>query len=77
MDKDRLGFFQNKIATHSTRAAAAMAMFMDDTHVYMIMILGRWSSDAFLKYICRQVLELSKGMPSCMVHNDILFSIST
>ena len=75
MGKDRLGFTRNDIGTHSTRSAAAMAMFLDDTPVYMIMLMGRWSSDAFLKYIRRQVLEFSKGMSSRMIRNDILFSI--
>ena len=48
--KDKLGFKPKDIGTHSNRSAA-MAMFMDNTPVYMIMLMGRWSSDAFLKYI--------------------------
>ena len=73
--KDKLGFEPTDIGTHSNRCAAAMAMFMDDTPVYMIMLMGRWSSDAFLKYIRRQVLEFSKGMSLRMIRNDILFTI--
>ena len=60
--KDNLGFKPEDIGTHSNRSAAAMAMFMDDTPVYMIMLMGRWSSDAFLKYIRQQVLKFSKGI---------------
>ena len=74
--KDKLGFEPEDIGTHSTRSAAAMAMFMDDTPVYMIMLMGRWSSDAFLKYIRRQVLEFSKGLSFRMIRNDILFTIT-
>ena len=55
--KDILGYESEDIGTQSNRSAAAMAMFMDDTPVYMIMLIGRWKSDAFLKYIRRQVLE--------------------
>ena len=73
--KDKLGFGPEDIGTHSNRSAAAMAMFMDDTPVYMIMLMGRWSSDAFLKYIRRQVLEFSKGISFRMIRNDILFTI--
>ena len=73
--KDKLGFTPEEIGTHSTRSAAAMAMFMDDTPVFMIMLMGRWSSDAFLKYIRRQVLEFSKGMSLRMIKNDFLFTI--
>lgn len=73
--KDILGYEKDDIGTHSNRSAAAMAMFMDDTPVYMIMLMGRWSSDAFLKYIRRQILEFSKGMSLRMIKNDILYSI--
>ena len=73
--KDKLGYEKDDIGTHSNRSAAAMAMFMDDTPVYMIMLIGRWSSDAFLKYIRRQILEFSRGMSSRMIRNDILYSI--
>ena len=76
MVKTRLGLTRNNISTHSTRLAAVMAMLMDDTLIYMIMLMGRWSSDAFLKYILRQVIEFSKGMSPCMIRNTILFSIS-
>ena len=72
---DRLGFLPKDIGTHSNRSAAAMAMFMDDTPVYMIMLMERWSSDAFLKYIRQQVLEFSKGISIRMIRNDILFTI--
>jgi len=47
--KDKLGFGSDKIGTKSNRFAAAMVMFMDNTPVYMIMLMGRWLSDAFLK----------------------------
>ena len=73
--RDKLGYSPEDIGTHSTRSAAAMAMFMDDTPVFMIMLMGRWSSDAFLKYIRRQVLEFSKGMSHRMIKNDFLFTI--
>ena len=65
--KDKLGFEPANIGTHSNRSAAAMGMFMDNTLVYMIMRMRRWFSDAFLKYIRRQVLELSIGMSLWMI----------
>ena len=73
--EDVLGFTPKDIGTHSNRSAAAMAMFLDDTPVFMIMLMGRWSSDAFLKYIRRQVLEFSKGISSRMIKNEIFYSI--
>ena len=77
MEKDVLGYKADETGTKSIRSAAAMAMFMDDTPVFMIMLMGRWSSDAFLKYIRRQVLEFSKGMSRRMVKNKYLYSIPT
>ncbi len=48
MGRARLGFGPLEIGTHSIRSAAAMSMFLADVPVYTIMLLGRWSSDAFL-----------------------------
>ena len=59
------------------RKRGIWTMFMDDTPVFMIMLMGRWSSDAFLKYIRRQVLEFSKGMSRRMVKNEYLYAIPT
>ena len=75
MGKATLGYSSDEIGTKSIRSAVAMAMFMDDTPVFMIMLIKRWSSDAFLKYIRRQVLEFGKGMSRRMVKNEYLYSI--
>jgi hypothetical protein len=40
----------------TTRLGRAMALFMKDHSTAKLMILGRWSSDAFLVYIRPQVL---------------------
>ena len=53
--------------THSVRSGAALAMYLGKTAVIDIMLQGRWSSDAFLDYIRRQVLELSAGVSSDMI----------
>jgi hypothetical protein len=37
------------------------------------MILGRWSSDAFLVYIRPEVLEWTIHMRNYMIHNDSFF----
>jgi hypothetical protein len=50
-----LGFEQHKIGTHSLHSRAAMEMYLGEIPVYTIMLIGRWSSDAFLRYICKQV----------------------
>jgi hypothetical protein len=53
-----------------------MAMYLGGVPVFTIMLLGRWSSDAFLRYICKQVKEFSKGVSNKMITNENFFTIS-
>ena len=41
------------------------------------MMIGRWSSDAFLLYIHRAVQEFSGGISQKMLHKDTFFSLSS
>jgi hypothetical protein len=75
MGKDRLGYGPEEIGTHSIRSGAAMAMYLAGVPVYTIMLLGRWSSDAFLRYIRRQVQEFSKGVSRRMITSAEFFTI--
>ena len=67
---DHLGFTSDEIGCHSIRSAAAMAMFLNNVKTYTIMLQGRWCSDAFLRYIRKQVKEFSNGVSSAMVDPD-------
>ena len=64
-----LGLHPEDIGLHSLRASAAMAMYLNGIPVYTIMLLGRWSSDAFLRYIRKQVTEFSNGVSRKMIQN--------
>ena len=75
LGKDTLGFTASEIGTHSLRSAAAMAMYLAGVPVYTIMLIGRWSSDAFLRYIRRQVQEFSSGVSSRMILTQDYFTI--
>ena len=66
---DRFGYRPLEIGTHSLRSGAAMALFLAKTSVLKIMILGRWSSAAFLRYIRPQVMEWTAGMSASMILN--------
>ena len=55
----QLGIKANDVGTHSIRSAAAMSIYLGVCPVYAIMMIGRWSSDAFLKYIRKQVEQFS------------------
>ena len=67
---DHLGFTSDEIGCHSIRSAAAMAMFLNKVKTYTIMLQGRWSSNAFLRYIRKQVKEFSHGVSEAMVNPD-------
>jgi hypothetical protein len=74
--KHAFGFDRSKIGNKSIRSGAAMALFLMDVSTAKIMILGRWSSDAFLVYIRPQVLEWTNNMSRDMVHLDSFFDAS-
>jgi hypothetical protein len=46
---------KSEIGTHSIRSGAAMAMFLSNCLVCLIMMISRQSSNAFLRYIRKQV----------------------
>lgn len=64
------GYRPSDIGTHSVRIGAAMALFLADEHPYRIMLLGRWSSDAFLIYIRPRVQEWTSSMSRHMLQNE-------
>ena len=69
MGEIKLGFKATDIGTHSIRSGAAMAMYLDEVPVYTIMLIGRWSSDAFLLYIRKQVEQFSQNVSTRMIKN--------
>jgi hypothetical protein len=50
-----LGFKPSKMVTHSLCSGAAMETYLAGVPVYTIILIGRWSSGAFLHYIRKQV----------------------
>ena len=63
----RLGITKDQIRTHSIRSGAAMAMYLGECAVFTIMLIGCWSSDAFLRYIRKQVMEFSQNVAKKML----------
>lgn len=57
--EDRLRINTNKIGTHSIRSGAAMAMYLGGVPVFAIQMIGRWSSDSFMKYIRKQIEQFT------------------
>ena len=44
-----------------------MAIYLGECPVYTIMMIGRWSSDAFLRYIRKQVEQFSHNVSRRMI----------
>ena len=65
--EDKLGFKSEQVGTYSQRSGAAMAMYLGECPVYTIMMIGRWSSDAFLRYIKKHFEQFSHNVSHRMI----------
>ncbi len=72
---DTLGCTPDQIGLHSARSGAAMAMYLAGVPVITIMLLGHWSSDAFLRYIRKEVQEFSSSVCSQMIIKENFFTL--
>lgn len=75
--RDTFGFDAHDIGNKSLRSGAAMTLFIQNHSTAKIMILGRWSSDAFLVYIRPQVLEWCSNLSESMISLDSFLDIGT
>lgn len=71
IDHAGYGLDPEDIGLHSIRASSAMGMYLNQVPVYTIMLVGRWSSDAFLRYIRKQVEQFSAGVSKAMIQNPV------
>jgi hypothetical protein len=65
--EDDLRIYTHEVGTHSIRSGAAMAMYLGGVPVFAIMMIGRWSSDAFMKYIRKQIEQFTFDVSSRML----------
>ena len=65
-----LGFRGNETGTHSVRTSFAMLLYLQRVHPFTIMLQGRWSSEAFLLYVRRQVQQFSTGLSASMTQEN-------
>jgi hypothetical protein len=72
---EKLGFHPEEVGTHSNRSGGAMGMFLAGTPVYTIMLMGRWSSNAFMRYLRKQVLSLSHGIATKMLTFEEFYTV--
>ena len=62
MGEERTGLLPKDVGTHSIRSGGAMAMYLEHIQPFTIMLIGRWRSEAFLKYIRKQVEQFSHNV---------------
>jgi hypothetical protein len=65
--------FQKRDLRNDT--ASAMAMYMNHVPVYTIMLLGRWSSNAFLRYIRSQVKTFGHNVSKKMINTEMFYHV--
>ena len=72
---DILGFTSKDVETHSNRSGCAMMMYLAGTPIYTIMLIGKWLSDAFLRYIEKQIKEFTVGVIEKMLLCNTFYNI--
>lgn len=73
--EDILGFKAKDIGTHSIRSGGAMAMYLSGVPIITIMLIGRWRSDSFIKYIRKQILQFTSGVSAKMASISEFYTI--
>ena len=73
--KETLGFVSWEISCHSIRSGFAMALVLVNTHPITIMIARRWKSNAFLKYVQKQIATFTVNLSKNMLQNKYFFTV--
>lgn len=73
MDPLQKSFDISRIGTHSIRTSTAMILHCAKKATYIIMMLGRWASKAFMKYIRSQLSEFSSNLSTIIINSDEKF----
>ena len=66
--EESLGFKASQVDCHSIRLGADMVMYLGECPIYTIMLIGRWSSDAFLRCTRKQVEQFSHNVSNTRIH---------
>jgi hypothetical protein len=67
MGETKLCIKKHEIGSHSIQLGAVMAMYLGGVPVFTIMMIGRWGSNAFMKYIQKQIEEFTFNVLSKML----------
>ena len=70
-----MGFSHKEVGTHSIRPGFAMELYLAKVYPETIMIMGRWASSSFMRYIRIQVSDLRKCISALMKNNHDFYTI--
>ena len=73
--KERLGFSHKEVGTHSIWSVFVMELYLEKVYLETIIIMGRWSSSAFMQYIRIQIIDLRKDISNLMTNNHAFYTI--
>jgi len=73
--ENSLGFKIDEIGCHSLRSGSAMAMYLAGVPITTIQLIGRWKSDAFMRYIREQVDCFTENISSKMMSVQNFYTI--
>ena len=73
--EDTLGFRIEDIGCHSLRSGSAMSMYLAKVPTTTIQLIGRWKSDAFIRYIREQVDCFTENVSAKMITIQNFYTI--
>ena len=74
-DYNTVGLDLNRIGLHSIRASAAMGMHLNGVPFEIIKLIGRWASDAFLRYLRPMIEQFNHNVSTLMIQTPIYHRI--
>ena len=69
--EEKLGIKKEDIDTHSISSGVVIAMYLGECSVYVILMIERWLSDPFLRYVRKQVKQFSHNVSSRMLRFEL------
>ena len=73
--KERLRLSHKEVGTHSIWSGFDIELYLAKVSLKKFMIMGRWASSAFLRYIRIQFSDLSKGIITFVTNNQAFYTI--
>ena len=74
--KVKLGFTEDYTGTHSNHTSSAMALYLANVPVFIILLILHWSSDEFIICIQRKTNSFTQRINPQMIETDIWVNIA-